>query len=379
MNAMNVLMVVDDFFPQVIGGAGRFAWELSRALSKRGIRVSLLTQAKGDNRVIEGIDIYSSTLISLPQKAKKILQDDSFNLINFHSPLSGFAVSLAKAARQIPGVYTFHSSWPKEFQVKTGLKGVGYYLRKLVENRLLKGCEKITLLSEYSFSQLRQVHADIPADKIQIIPGGVDTSKFVPAQDKLAARGELNIPQDKSVLFTLRNLMPRMGLENLIQAVKLILPERKDFLLLIAGAGILESKLKKLTSDLGLSDFISFAGRIPEEKLGLYYQSADLFILPSRELEGFGLVTLEAMSSGIPVLGTPVGGTSEILEKLDHSLLFEDTSPQTMAKKILYYLKNVDLKPLGESCRTFVLQGYSWDKTAKAYEELYAKALEKAR
>ena len=97
-----------------------------------------------------------------------------------------------------------------------------------------------------------------------------------------------------------------------------------------------------------------------------------MFILPTKYLEGFGLVTVEALACGTPVLGTPVGATPEIIEKIDKNLLFQDTAPESIAKLIIEYLKSPDLiRNLRTKCRECVLENYSWDIYIKKLEEIY--------
>ncbi len=208
----------------------------------------------------------------------------------------------------------------------------------------------------------------ISGSRINIIPGGVDIERFKPALDKREVRKKIDIPEDKFILFTVRNLVPRMGLENLIQAVAML--KDRNVILVIGGKGPLESKLKKLTRELGLEERIYFTGFIDDEKLPIYYQAANLFVLPSLCLEGFGLVTLEALSSGLPVLGTPVGGTKEILGRFDPSLLFRNTSPESMADSISRYIKHPGLEELGKRCREFVVRNYSWDNAVTEFDKL---------
>jgi len=152
--------------------------------------------------------------------------------------------------------------------------------------------------------------------------------------------------------------------------MSLITKKRDDVYLIIGGTGSLEGKLKQLTSKLNLDKFVRFEGFIPEEHLSLYYQSADVFILPTKFLEGFGLVTLEALSSGLLVLGTPVGGTKEILGRFDSSLLFPDTSPESMADSISRYIKYPGLDELGRKCREFVIRNYSWESAVTEFDKL---------
>ncbi|MDF1593530.1 MAG: glycosyltransferase [Desulfobacterales bacterium] len=146
--------------------------------------------------------------------------------------------------------------------------------------------------------------------------------RFKPTDDTEKIRQALKLPDSKIILFTVRNLVARMGLENLIKAVQLVVRNAADIYLVIGGAGPLRDQLARMAEQLGVNDCIRFEGFIPEESLPNYYQMADMFILPTKELEGFGLVTLEAMASGVPVLGTPVGGTKEIISRFDSSFMF---------------------------------------------------------
>ncbi|MBM4087597.1 MAG: glycosyltransferase, partial [Planctomycetes bacterium] len=139
----------------------------------------------------------------------------------------------------------------------------------------------------------------------------------------------------------------------------------------------LERELKSLVSRLGLADRVIFAGKAPEADLPRFYQAADLFVLPTRELEGFGMVTPEALASGTPVLGTPVGGTVEILGRLNPDLLFADTSAEAMAAKLLDFATSGNLTPqLRQACRDYAVARYSWDAVVDQYEALCRSLLE---
>jgi glycosyltransferase involved in cell wall biosynthesis len=166
-----------------------------------------------------------------------------------------------------------------------------------------------------------------------------------------------------------------MGLENLLSAFAIVLNGRRDLLLVIGGEGPLEPELKEQVRRYGVEDYVRFAGYIPDEDLPSYYQMADLFILPTIELEGFGLVTVEALASGLPVLGTPVGGTREILTKLGADYLFEDSTPQSIATGILKALNGwatnkAAYESIAQTCREAAEQHYSWDNHVSKLEEL---------
>jgi len=190
----------------------------------------------------------------------------------------------------------------------------------------------------------------------------------------------MGLPEDKFILFTVRNLVPRMGLENLISAFEIVQNGRRDLLLVIGGEGPLEMALRELARRCGVEDFVRFAGYIPDEDLPSYYQMADLFILPTIELEGFGLVTVEALASGLPVLGTPIGGTREILARLGPEYLFDDVTPESMATGILKALNDwgkdsSTYKTISKTCRQVAEEHYSWDNHVSKLEDLFYSML----
>jgi glycosyltransferase involved in cell wall biosynthesis len=249
--------------------------------------------------------------------------------------------------------------------------------RKRIERRALNRSDRIIVLSRFTRDKLRRAYK-IPDDKIVIIPGGVDLERFYPATDRTGIRERLNIPGEKTILLTVRNLVPRMGLENLLHAMQAVIKTVPDAYLVVGGEGPLKDHLVSLTRKLGIDNHISFAGFIPEADLPDYYRATDIFILPTLELEGFGLITLEALASGIPVLGTPVGGTVEILSRLDSQYLFKDTGAESMAELIIKTCREFKDNPtlrreVSSRCRVFVEENYSWEKNVDALENMIAQ------
>ena len=137
--------------------------------------------------------------------------------------------------------------------------------------------------------------------------------------------------------------------------------------LVIGGEGSERPYLEKLINEYGLNRDVTMRGFIPIEILPKYYGAADFFVLPTRSLEGFGLVTPESMACGTPVLGTPVGGTIEILSNFDSRLLFKDVSPMAMAEGIQvainkYFLQDGKYDELRAQCREYAERNYSWQR-----------------
>jgi len=298
----------------------------------------------------------------------------SFDIVNFHQPFTALGVLASKAARGIPRVYTCHSLSFEEFASRSSSpqsskEWASYHLqifaRKLAEKVLLRKSNRIVVLSEYTREKILRKYGLLES-KVEIIPGAVSLTRFSVSENKSAIRRRLGIAENCIVLLTIRNLVPRMGLENLIMALQLVLEERKDILLTVGGEGPLAQKLQDMAKDAGVDNFIKFTGFIPEKELASYYQMADLFILPTKDLEGFGMVTVEALASGLPVLGTPVGGTKEILGLLGPEFLFADSTPASMAELILktIVLLNKDSemrRNVSQKCRHVAERYYSWD------------------
>ena len=383
---MNILIVTDILYPDVKGGAGRMVIEVGKGLVQKGHNVYILAPRLSSNlrskEQLNGTKIYRyeinpcnalSYIISSCRSAsrtfKQILSETTLDFIIFNQPLSALGVFLSGKINNIPKIYTFHSSWQEEYYIKTNKKGIGFFLRGCVEKRVLDKCRKVVVLSQYSRDSVLRLYPRLSLD-IEVISGGVDLDKFKPSDNRGQIRNQLNIPQDKSLLLTVRHLTVRMGLENLIKAMVEVTQRYKDILLIIGGRGFLEPRLKHLTEKLNLQEYIKFVGALEDDKLVLYYQAADVFLLPTKHLEGFGLVTLESLACGTPVLGTPVGGTIEILQRFDKRMLFKDTSADSIAKSIIEYIGNpINRDELRKRCRQFVTEHYSWDKTVSMLEE----------
>ncbi|MEW6614139.1 MAG: glycosyltransferase family 4 protein [Thermodesulfobacteriota bacterium] len=393
---MNILMVADVSIKNVIGGAPRVLHEESKKLKQKGHDVWVLTRQVPNSdlaeEIVEGIKEFrykivenntftyiTSSIFNSRRLFERIVKGKCFDLINFHQPFSALGVNLSSKSRKIKKVYTFHSPAFKEYEMRNRPLSTPWgkwnyklnsYFRKGIERYNLKKCEKIRTLSEYMKRELIECHG-IADEKVVVIPGGVDTDCFTPLSDRLKLKKELRVPVEKTLLLSVRNLVPRMGLENLIYAMVDIVRQKKDVYLILGGEGALEERLKGLVKQLELDLFIRFEGFIPEDKLPLYYQTADLFILPTKIMEGFGLVTVESLSCGTPVLGTPIGGTKEILEGLDERLLFEGTEPKDISERILYFLnRKSTMEDLRGKCRQFAVDNYSWDVVAQKLEEI---------
>jgi len=399
---MNILFVADVSISSVIGGAERVLFEQSSRLAQRGHKVHVLTRklpvhSKNQKSMLDvkewryDVNRKQSDVSFLKktwQNSKKLFETlqskIKFDCINFHQPFSAIGVFQSPLSKSIKTVYTCHSlsfeeyisrnAKPDKF-IGKNLYFLNIFIRKWLEKSVLKKSDEVIVLSRFTQEKLWFTHK-IPPQKVSVIPGGVDLARFQPSNDKMKIRQRLNIPTEKTILFTVRNLVSRMGLDKLILAMQKVIKRAPGIYMVLGGEGPLKNNLIELAKNLGLDDHIRFVGFIAEKELANYYQMADLFILPTRELEGFGLVTLEAMACGVPVLGTPVGGTQQILGKFDPSFLFEDTSPDAMAASILEKYKIISETPqkwseISQRCRQYVENNYSWEKNVDSLEKIF--------
>ncbi|MEP6889411.1 MAG: glycosyltransferase, partial [Nitrospirota bacterium] len=213
---------------------------------------------------------------------------------------------------------------------------------------------------------------------ITVVPGAADPAMFYPPQDRNEIRRELKLPENRTVLFTVRNLVPRMGLEHLLEAMTMLGEEQRDLLLLIGGDGQLRSRLEEHIFSKGLHDAVRLLGFVPEDQLAKYYQASDLVVMPTLQLEGFGLVTVEALACGTPVMGTPVGAIPEVLSTVDPMFVAEGTDAASLAKTLRLILMRFRSQP-GErerwatKGRAMVEQRYNWVAHTADLDRLFVR------
>lgn len=277
-------------------------------------------------------------------------------------PLAGFCLSLLPRASRPPTVYSYLSSWYEEHLTRrnpSSAEKAKAWIRRVMEGWALSRADAIFVLSDFSGRNLLGLHPSVKTP-IHRLRGAVDTVRFhPPSPDKSTVRESLGLPSGQTIFLTIRNLVPRMGLDTLVSAMGEVAKKRDDWLLFIGGKGPLQPALEKQIRESGLTERIRLLGFIPDERLAAYYQAADAFLLATRCMEGFGLVTVEALACGTPVLGTPVGATPEILEPLDPGMLFDSCDTHALSAKILQFLDAPATFPGQEPCSSYARNLYS--------------------
>lgn len=384
---MNILVVTGWIHPDAEGGSFRVAYDIARGLALRGHSLTVITSApEGDlpsretvenmlylryrTSAARGLRLFLSTVKGVRRLTKNLEPD----IVHLHHPFSALGANLSPSLRRTPRVITFHIPRGDEFLDEALFRGrkrtapdVALRARALRSIDLfnLRRAEAIVVLSEFMRTMLGQLDTSL-LERCVLIPGGVDTHRFNASLPRSEARRRLSLPHSK-ILFTLRRLEPRMGLENLIEAVSTL--PNKNLLLLLGGRGTLEPFLRKQIERLNLSDGIRMLGYVSEEHLPLYYRSADCTIIPTRSLEGFGISAIESLACGTPVIATPVGGLPEIVKKVDESLIAGGTSPQDIKAAIARFLKNH--QELETRCLETVRQHYELTHIIDLYEKLF--------
>ena len=295
----------------------------------------------------------------------------SFDVMLAHGAMA--AVGLSRAGLDAPLAFVYHASLPRELRflrprMPWGRERLVAYANEpisaRVERTAVRRSARILVLSEFSRSMLVGDHPH-QVVKVRLVSGGVDSASFHPGDGAAAAKATLGLDPSRRLLVTVRRAEPRMGIEQLLRAVPLV--ESSALQLAIAGGGPRERELQRLAGELGLDDRVIFLGKVTEFALRELYRAADLFVLPTVAYEGFGMVTVEALASGTPVVGTPVGATPEVLGPLDPRLVASGSDPHSLAAAIREALGFVD-QAFRVKCRDYAVGRFDWGEAIGSWE-----------
>ncbi len=401
MKHAHVVLLAEVSASRVIGGAERMLRGQALGLRKLGCRVGLaVREPQDDPRPQAGIagDItehrYAVRRASETAYVLSSLQGsiDAFeqacrgvrpDVAVIHQAMAGLGPIIRRRSSAGAWAYMCLSLAHEEYRSRTdpaSVSRVRYLanvaMRRWCERMVMRRCDRVIVLSEFMKQRVQAVHG-IAGQMIHVIPGAVDSERFVPAGNPAGVRRQLGLPADRTILLTVRNLVPRMGLDQFVQAVAMVREKVPGILALIGGEGPLCAELERLIQQHGVKDHVRMLGFISEDDLPKYYQSADLVVMPTYELEGFGLVTVEALACGTPVLGTPVGATPEILREIDPALLTGGTQADAIAESLRAILRRFLERP-GERAElaakgvAAVHARYTWDQHCAALTDILA-------
>jgi glycosyltransferase involved in cell wall biosynthesis len=375
------LQIGDDWPGERITGLNRYFVELTRCLPATGTEAQglvvgsreILAEAAGTVvPFANSHDPLYKRLYRARRAARKLNREKKFDLVASHFAL--YAAPLPPELKRLPLVVHFHGPWAAESNVE-GSKGQRSSFKFSIERRVYNRARRFIVLSQ-SFQQELAANYGIDEDRIRLVRGGVDTERFNMSMSRTEARGLLGWPEERPVIFTVRRLVRRMGLENLIDAMTLVVARVPDVMLMLGGAGPIAGELKTRIRERGLENNIQLLGRVSEEHLPLAYRAADMTVVPSQALEGFGLITVESLASGTPVLATPVGGLPEVIQPFAPECLFTDVSADAITSLLLQVLQSELCLPSEERCRAYAVENFSWPRIARQVRSVYDEALD---
>ncbi|MCW0221278.1 MAG: glycosyltransferase family 4 protein, partial [Prosthecobacter sp.] len=346
---MDLLFLSDFVQPDLMGGRQVSAWQLGLQLVHLGHRVTHLAmglQPKfSELEAMDGMQVRRFKVSSLPLKQaasrsahiREDLRRGIVPIVHSHHAYAEPGVAVAMPS-DVPWVRTFHSPWHEEGWVGETRDKPGHWLLPRLRRSVRTAIEKSSLLRAQRVIVLSECFRDkaielgVSEQRVRVIPGGTDLARYRPIGSKVEARERLGFDIDGPLLLTIRRLIPRMGVDFLVAAMPEVLASEPKAQLVIGGSGSERKRLEKQVKRLRIQNNVIFAGFIPEDQLADHYRAADLFVLPTFALEGFGLVTVDALACGTPVVGTPVGATPEILAPLDSRLLTSGTRSDELAE-----------------------------------------------
>jgi len=234
----------------------------------------------------------------------------------------------------------------------------------------------IISISEHLIPRLYNL--GVSPNKIRVIPHGINASEYDPKKRGHHCRNLLGIKPTELVIGYVGRLVPLKGVNFLIDAFKIVSGKNSNAKLLIVGDGPQRNQLEYLSGNMKSEKKIIFTGFVPKERMPEIYATLDIFVLPSLT-EGLSNTLLEAMASGKPVITTPIGGNTELIENGKNGYLVHTRSVKELAEIILDLLNSPNERTqMGKAGRIKILDQYTWDKIIPKYEKIYEQVLSRS-
>ncbi len=369
---MRIVQVSPYFYPHV-GGVESHVLDLSKELASRGHEVHVLTTNMGkmpERETMLDFDIFRlkplSILFKTPivPRIEKSVGRMKADVVHSHSPppLSSYYATKGCKSSKSPHVITYHCD--VEIPNPIGKLVAGIY-RRTYELYTVKRADKIIVTSGSYHATSRSVWRYHP----EIIPNTVDSERFNPKNDGSKVREKHGIGPDELVVLFVGRIVWHKGIEYLMEASKIL----EEVKFLIVGSGESLRSYKEKAESMGIGDRVVFTGRLSWADLPKYYAACDIFVLPSiSRLEAFGIATLEAMSTGKPVIVADIPGVREVIEDGKEGLVFDVMDAEDLAKKISILLLDPKLrKKMGKAGRKKVEKEFLISKVADQVEKVY--------
>ncbi|MBW2441201.1 MAG: glycosyltransferase [Deltaproteobacteria bacterium] len=376
------------------GGMSVYISELARELGGRGHRVDIYTRLhngdhqpviqRGENVRLIHLDITDNgnlSKLTLYPYLSKFFQsletyrrraNLAYDVIHSHYWLSGRLGTWAQNDWKRPHVVTFHTLGESKNRAAGNTREPE--LRIANEKKLVQTCHRIVVPTKRESDSLVRFYG-APEEKIGVVPCGVNLELFRPEKKRLA-RQRLEFDPDEIILLYVGRFEALKGLDILLAAMTYLKSSDRFRLVIVGGDGEdhpAHQSLKQKTRALRISEKCVFTGPIEQKKLPPYYNSADVLVIPSR-YESFGLVGLEALACGRPVVSTPVGAMDHLLRDVRAVRVVGNSSPESLAGEIQSLIADRSL-PSSAEIRASV-KGYSWSRVAGAILREYQEAMD---
>ena len=378
-------IVTHTFLPHV-GGIEKVVNEQSKRLRTRNFEPMVVTNRIGTpkNYVVDGVKVecYESlntgfrlgipysipTVTSLPTFLKAV---KSSKIVHAHGHPYLTSLVAGKLAKRYskPFVLTQHNTFIEYDSIFEDIERLNDLT---VGKQTLKDADQIIAVSNATKDYVLSLGAK--PQKVKVLHNGVDLVKFRPLAGKRdEMRKKLGIPQNAIVVLTVRRLVYKNGVDTLIDTANIAVKKNPRIVFLAVGKGPDSDSVKLRIQQLGIEANFKLPGFVSDEDLPFYYNTADLFVLPSKSGEGLPLVALEAMACALPVIATNVGGIKEILMD-DYGKLVPPNQPELLAKAILEFA-TVDFSPRKKELRAMMEEKFSWDANVERLVEIYEELI----
>ncbi len=369
-------------FPPYYAGTGTICLHNARVLADAGHEVTVYTARLGptEEDTLPGVRVRRlrpQLRVGNAFLVSQLLAMPAVDLVHLHYPFIFGAelVWLLHVLRRQPYVITYHNDL-----VWTGMKGAAFRAYQTVWSRLVLGGARRVLITSWDFArsspQLRPF-VRRHADRLIEMPNGVDTRRLHPALEGDAVRRQLGLRHAAVTLFvgamdTAHDL--KGGVPTLLRALAKV-PDQAVQLVLVGGGDMVPA-YRQLARQLGLGGRTHFVGWIPNDQLGPYYAAADVLVVPSVRVEAFGLVAIEALACGTPVVASELPGLRSVVHSTNGGLLVPPGEPDALAATLAGLLADRERRlVLASNGRAAVVQHYDWSVISSRLDAVYRSVL----
>jgi len=375
--ALRVLALGMRWFRPGSGGLDRVYADLMAALPGAGVAPAGLVLGPPDVAALTGgqVHAFGRPGALLPERLWRartavatLATDEKFDVVAAHFALFAWP---ALDRLTLPLVVHFHGPWADEAAAE-GAGRLAVAARWGIERAVYRRADLVIVLSD-AFAAVARDRYGVAPSRIRKVPGRVDLDRFDLPLGRTEARARLGWPGERRILLAVRRLVRRMGLDRLLAAMPAVVRAEPAALLLIAGRGPQADALRARADALGLAAHVRFLGFLPDADLPLAYRAADLNVVPTRALEGFGLTAAEALAAGTPSLVAPVGALPDVVGDLSSALIFRSSAPADIAAGLIAALRGDGL-PDAAACRAYARARFDTARAAAAVAAVYREA-----